>query len=1382
MESFYIPIDRRHALASGTDLPDRAQGAALFADISGFTSLTAALADELGSRRGAEELTNHLNRVYGRLIAQVHQYGGAVLNFSGDAITCWFDETSPGAEAAGFSQRAAAAALAMQQIMAEMEQVTTPAGQAIPLAIKVAVTTGQARRFLAGDPAIQRIEVLAGSILDRVAAAEQLAVQGEVIIGAEVAASLGETAVIRHHRAHPGRESFAVLAQLTQTPPPAPWPPVPDLPPGVSRQWLLPTVYEWLQQGQEAFLSELRPAVPLFLKFSGIDYDREEDAGEKLDAYIRWVQSILARYEASLLQLTFGDKGSYLYATFGAPIAHEDDPARAIVAALELRQPPPEFDFISDVQIGLSQGRLHAGASGGPTRRTYGVLGNEVNVAARLMSAAQPGQILLPARVAALADTGFEFTQLAPILLKGLPSPLSYTAVQGKKAAPVRHLLTEPGTLVGRMTEQALLLQALHDLQEGRSQVVIIEGSAGIGKSRLVMALRQQADALGVRHLIGAGDAIEQSTAYHAWQPIARQLWQLDTPADLVAEEARGGWRQQITGQLAAIDPDLARLAPLLNPILALNFPENNLTAAMSGEVRADNTQRLLTAVLRHAAAHAPLLLILEDAHWLDSTSWSLMRQVSRSVAPLLLVIATRPIPDPQPEAFIELRQEEETRFLSLDMLTEADTEALVRHRLGVEKVPPPLLDLIYQKAEGHPFFSEELAYALRDTGLIQIENGECRLAVNVADLRSIDFPDTVQGVITNRIDHLSAQQQLVVKVASVIGRTFSFQVLYDVYPVESDKAHIHVCLAVLKNLDITPLEAPEPDLVYIFKHIITQEVAYNLLTFGQRQQLHRAVAEWYEQTHAPDLASCYPILAHHWMQAEVPEKAITYLELAGEQATRSYANREAIRFYGDALRLERMLAADVGFPSRPSLVTEEQLRRAVWRRNLGWAYMNLGQLNEAPANLQESLRLLGLLWPESQAALVGQILYQTTRQIAHRLRPNRLFGGSPHLRRIKLESARVYELLGGFYAVTNEFPRALHALLSGFNHAETAGPTPELARAYANMANVVGTIPLHRLARRYADLAEQTAVAVNDLPTTANVSARICIYLASTGAWARIESLLARSLAIADQLGDRRQWQETASIANAVAFIRGQFAEGVQLGVKTAVLAQQQEDPLFEAWGTGSQARGLVRLGQYQAAAAAANQSLAVLQAGKLNDPAVAITNYGVLGVVHARLGDAAAAREAAEEALSLLRAHFSTILGGVVAHVFTAEAFLELLERPGMAGDKALVQGAKDACRFIFKRVRSFPIGEAPAWLCQGRLAWLLGRPAKAVKSWRKCLALAERYGMPYEAGMAHFYLGQHLPAGNGERPSHRARAIEILSELGLRTILNGDRETGD
>jgi adenylate cyclase len=465
----YIPMEFRWALTHDALLPDRTQGAVLFADISGSTRLTAALAGELGPRRGAEELTQQLDHLFTALVAQVHRYHGSVIGFSGDAITCWFDQnTHPqqnGIQQNG-ARRATAAALAMQAAMSPFAAITTPSGASFTLRIKVAVVAGAVRRFVIGNPAIQCLESLAGATMNRLALAEQQAQQGEVVVDAEIVTQFAGELTVKEWRQAPNSERFAIALQLTSPVAPLPWPSIPSLQTEAAQPWLLPPVFQRLQAGHSGFLAELRPVVAFFLKFSGIDYDGDDAAGAKLDGYIRWVQSILARFEGYLMHVTMGDKGSYLNAAFGALQAHEDDPIRAIAAALALQVVPPKLQFIRDVQIGIGQDQGYVGAYGSAERRTFGILGNEVNLAARLMSVAQPGEILLTPRIANAVSRNYKLEKLEPITVKGMNEPLVPSLVRGRQTSREsngRHRQSMP-SMVGRQTEKTLLagqLQAL---------------------------------------------------------------------------------------------------------------------------------------------------------------------------------------------------------------------------------------------------------------------------------------------------------------------------------------------------------------------------------------------------------------------------------------------------------------------------------------------------------------------------------------------------------------------------------------------------------------------------------------------------------------------------------------------------------------------------------------------------------------------------------------------------------------------------------------------------------------------------------------------------------------------------------------------------------
>src|SRR6266498_632178 len=579
MESLhaYIPIDRRLALAHGVVLPNHATGAALFADISGFTPLTEALVSALGPQRGAEELTLWLNQIYDALITEIEKYRGSVIGFSGDAITCWFDDQEqeylqPRAKSPSVL-RATTCALAMQGTMQQFAQVEVQKAGTIALAIKVVIALGPTRRFMLGDPAIQLVDVLAGKTLDRLALGEHHAERGELLLDEAAVAALGDQIEIQEWRNDSEHgERFAVVKKLHLPAEPEPWPVLTSntLNLDLLRSWMLPPVFERLMSGMGEFLTELRPTVAMFLHFSGIDYDSDPDAESKLGAYLQTLQSILVSYHSYMLQLTIGDKGSYLYISFGAPLAHEDDAVRALSAALELRD--LHMDCITDIQIGISQGRTRTGAYGSASQRTYGALGDEVNMAARLMQNAPLGEILVNQNVQKMATELFTWEELPPLRVKGKSQPVTvYRLIGNQERHRIR--LHEPKyalPMVGRAAELDVIRKKLDLALQGHGQIVGITAEAGMGKSRLIAEVIRMARE---RTMLGYGGECQSygtNSSYLAWQNIWQGFFSLN-PNDSLKEQI-----DVLEYQLTEIDPGLLPRLPLLGSVLNLQIPDND--------------------------------------------------------------------------------------------------------------------------------------------------------------------------------------------------------------------------------------------------------------------------------------------------------------------------------------------------------------------------------------------------------------------------------------------------------------------------------------------------------------------------------------------------------------------------------------------------------------------------------------------------------------------------------------------------------------------------------------------------------------------------------------------------------------------------------------
>jgi adenylate cyclase len=940
----YLPQDRRDVLARGETLPDRMTGAALFADISGFTQLTESLTEALGPRRGAEELTRRLNEVYAALIREVEREHGSVIGFAGDAITCWFDASDGDA-----SRRAVTCAMALQEAMKQFATVSLPDGSTTALAVKTAVASGPTRRFVVGDPAIQLIDTLAGTTIQRTATAEHLAGRGEVLIDSSTVEALGDSIkIVEWREDSETHECFAVVKELSMTSNQLSVTVEQSLPitdnsslitPEQLRPWLLPAVYEREQSGQGAFLTEFRPAVALFLRFTGVDYDHDT-ARQQLDTFIRRVQGVLARYEGTLLQLTIGDKGSYLYAPFGALTAHEDDARRAVKAALELQAAAAELSFLAPVQIGISRGTLRAGVYGSSTRRIYGVMGDEVNLAARLMQIAAPGEILITERVRQSEGEHFSVEPRAPLRMRGKAEPLPVFAVTGtQQRRAIR--LQEPTyalPMIGRQQELTLIEEKMTLALQGHGQIVGIIAEAGMGKSRLMAEVIRLARR---RKFTGYGGTCQSdgvNTSYLVWHSIWNAFFDLDS-AMPVRKQIRA-----LEGEIEDLAPERLGALPLLGAVLGLSIPDDDFTRALEPKDRKSALEALLVDCLRSAAREAgedgnALLFVLDDLHWIDQPSHDLLEELARASAnlPVLIMLAYR---TPELQRLQAPRVEALPHFtrIVLEELSVAQSDQAIRAKLAhlfPERrgaVPSVLIERITTQAQGNPFYVEELLNYLRDRGLDPRDP---------AALDRIELPASLHSLILSRLDRLTARQQLTLKVASIIGRHFGFDHLHGYYPTLGEPGLLKADLDTLATLDLTILETTEPELAYLFKHVVTRDVAYESLAYSTRATLHEQYARYLEKLletrHAPALS--LDLLAYHYDRSENLPKKREYLQRAGEAAQAVYANATALDYY------ERLLP----------LLTEASERIAI-QLKVGAVLELIGRWAEAEAQYQEAL------------------------------------------------------------------------------------------------------------------------------------------------------------------------------------------------------------------------------------------------------------------------------------------------------------------------------------------------------------------------------------------------------------------------------------------
>jgi predicted ATPase len=625
----------------------------------------------------------------------------------------------------------------------------------------------------------------------------------------------------------------------------------------------------------------------LFVRLTGIDYD-SDDAQGRLDEFIRNAQSISEHYDGTVMQITIGDKGSYVYINLGALNVHEDDARRAVKTALDLMR-----SSSLQLQMGIAQGLMYVGAYGGESRKTFGALGDDVNLAARLMTAAAEGEILLSSHVQKAVRGDFTFEPRPPLPMKGKAEPLPVFAVTGaSKGRPIR--LQEPTyalPMVGREEELQLINTKLDLAAEGKGQVIGIVAEAGLGKSRLVAEVIRSARRRG---FVGYGGACQSDgihTAYLVWKSIWGAFF--DVEADMpLRKQVRN-----IEGEIEERAPDRVEAMPLLNAVLDLSIPENEFSKALEPKIRQSTLHALLEDCLRAAAKDEPILIVIEDLHWIDALSHDLLEQLATALAnsAVCFVLAYRP-----PERLQAPRLEALPHFTRLELheLSKAEAESAIRAKLAQlypvrpGALPSGLVDTLMARAQGNPFYLEELLNYVRDRGL------------DPADLQRIELPDSLHTLILSRIDQLSEQERTTLRVASVVGRLFHAAWLNGYYPELGSMPQVKAMLDQLDELDITPLDSA-PDLTYLFKHIVTHEVTYESLPFATRTKLHVRLAQYLEsQIEAGSIppAGLLETLALHYERGDAWESALKWLQRAAKQASDRWALQEAINLYQRAL------------------------------------------------------------------------------------------------------------------------------------------------------------------------------------------------------------------------------------------------------------------------------------------------------------------------------------------------------------------------------------------------------------------------------------------------------------------------------------------------
>ena len=620
-----------------------------------------------------------------------------------------------------------------------------------------------------------------------------------------------------------------------------------------------------------------------------------EDARAIIDPALQLMMDAVHRYDGYVSQ----SLGDGIFALFGAPIAHEDHPQRALYAALRMQEEMRGYaDTLREqgrpplmMRVGINTGEVVLRSIRKDDLHTdYVPVGHSTNLAARMEQLASSGSILVSDYTHKLTDGYFEFKDLRKTQIKGVDEPLRVYEVTG--AGPLRTRLQVSARrgltrFVGRHSEMEQTQAALDQAKAGHGQIVGVMGEPGLGKSRLFYEFKLASQS---EYLVFEAFAASHGKA----SPFLPLIELLKNYFQIEPTDDERQWQSKVMGQVLTLDRSLEDTLPYLFPLLGIEDQASSLQQ-MDAQIRRQRTFEALKKLFLRESLNQPLILIFEDLHWIDMETQGFLDVLSESIASAQVVLLVNYRPEYQHQWGTKTYYTQ----LHLAPLGQAEAEELLAFLLGNDDSLKALKSLILERTEGTPFFMEEVVQTLVEEGALIGDRGHYRLETAPAELH---IPQTVQGILAARIDRLSVEEKTFLQQLAVIGRQFPASLIKHVVDLSEDA--LYRVLAALQGKEFLYEPPAFPEVEYIFKHALTQDVAYGTVLHEQRKVSHERTAQALEALHSDSLDDHYSALAHHYSLSDDAEKAMKYLSLAGQRAVQRSAHEEGARCFMAALEL----------------------------------------------------------------------------------------------------------------------------------------------------------------------------------------------------------------------------------------------------------------------------------------------------------------------------------------------------------------------------------------------------------------------------------------------------------------------------------------------
>ncbi len=1271
---------------------ERLSTALMFIDIAGFTRMTEKLRRE--KTDGVETISEILNIYFACLIETITAHGGDIVQFAGDALLVLWPESEEQTPLTSITLRAARCAL---EIQSRIRSLVLP--DDLRFSIRISLGAGNILLTYLGGIRSQWYVLVTGAPLSQLNITHSHTEPGQVV------ASLQAWAPIREYcSATQGMNGTVCIHAVHALEEPRPL-----IRPSIDKKieaklahFLPASLRQRLLAGDHPWCAELRRATVLFLNLPELNYATPLERAQQIMCA---VQQVIHIHDGAINKLSVDEKGASLLVAFGMPSnTHEDDPARAVRCGFDAYDALAALGF--RCSIGIATGEVFCGPIGSDIRRDFTLIGDIVNIAARLMQVAA-GEILCDEKTSQVIHLELHCEALPAIFVKGKVDLMPVFR-------PLRQLpahMHERPVIVGRKREKAVLRDRLAFFSAGAlGTPVIVEGDAGVGKSVLLRDAADFAKRLGCTIAWGGGLAIEQHVPFHAWKAVFQSIFFPSATIPSALGPALG--KEVLERYGVPFD-----LAPLLNTVSGLRLPDSQLTKSMRGLVRAENTQELLLKVLEHAARPEPFVIFMEDLHWCDSASLGLLARLSMRKLRVLACISTRPLADDASPLHWGLLQSAGTTHIALRALTPEDSVQLICSRLGTTKIPEEVGAYIYSRAKGHPLFTEELACGLQEQGTLEIVNGDCRLGASdkMQDLENL--PDNLKSAVWSRVDRLTfLHQQMLLRVGSVLGASFEIPMLTDVYPLrDATPAALTQDLSSLLASGFIEKDLSTANPRLMFKHALIQEAIYGLLLPSQKQALHERAARWFERHEKGRRSRYYVLLAHHWKHAGDLRRALFYLEKAGATLVRTGAFDEAI------LALEQLIRADIPWRIHPH-------REARWRRLLAEAHWGKGNLLECSHYLDQATRAAKCATPQRIISYLPILLGQTLLQLWHRRGNFKNRASRQRFEELRIERGKIFIDAVEISYFMNRKTDLLLAAVRAANACEYISRQDLRAKSFATLGTVLGIVGRHRASSRYISRAKKMLEGIDDLRVRGHVLKYIMVYALGLGNWQEAFAVTSEACDIFYRLGDKVQWAQTKGALAKVYLYQGQYAEAGEIERELCEEAERNGTQQFVMWGLVWQAVAFFRARQFEEMRHFVHEARVRLNS-ECDEP-TRVTLYALYAcLLQHDNEDPAKIRGVVCDALEILKKENPATFYSLDGMIILSEVCRQL--------EHGQRQGALTAATLgiLKKFARKFPIAKAYTLFLRGHQSACRGHANRARSLWRRGLEEARLRNMQYE-----------------------------------------------